>query len=133
MSENYYDLLGIPKDSNPDVIKAAYRREALKWHPDHNGGSAAAAEHFKRIGQAFAVLSNASSRAAYDATLNQGQPRSTEEYAKEGAYYWNEREWAPGNESWRTTFRRPQFGIGGIVLVIIIIINILGAIFPNGL
>lgn len=65
--ENLYDLLGVPKTATPEEIKKAYRKLALQWHPDkHEGDKAHAEEMFKKITEAYAVLSDADKRAHYD-------------------------------------------------------------------
>lgn len=61
-----YQLLGVARDADDESIKKAYRRLARKWHPDVNPGDKAAEENFKRISEAWAVLSNAEKRRAYD-------------------------------------------------------------------
>lgn len=63
--QDYYDILGVSKKAGLHEIKAAYRKQALKWHPDKNK-SAGAAEKFKEINQAFEVLSDPKKREAYD-------------------------------------------------------------------
>ncbi len=66
MAEDYYKILGIEKSASADDIKKAYRKLALKWHPDKNPGNKAAEEKFKKINEAYAVLSDASKRQEYD-------------------------------------------------------------------
>jgi curved DNA-binding protein len=66
MSEDYYKRLGVSKDSTPGDIKKAYRKLALKYHPDKNPGNKAAEERFKQINEAYAVLSNSEKRKQYD-------------------------------------------------------------------
>jgi len=63
-----YDLLEVPKDADEEAIKKAYKKLAVKWHPDkHQGASKAEAEErFKEISRAYSVLSNPEKRAAYD-------------------------------------------------------------------
>jgi molecular chaperone DnaJ len=63
---DYYDELGVPKDTDEKAIKAAYHRLAMKWHPDRNK-SPEAEERFKRIAKAYAILSDSRKRAKYDA------------------------------------------------------------------
>jgi len=58
MAEDYYKTLGIDKNAPGDVIKKAYRKLALKYHPDKNPGSKPAEEKFKQISEAYAVLSS---------------------------------------------------------------------------
>ena len=63
---DYYEVLGVGKDASADDIKKAYRRMAMKYHPDRNPGDKVAEEKFKEIGEAYAVLSDDQKRAAYD-------------------------------------------------------------------
>ena len=65
----HYQLLGLAADADGAAIKAAYRREALRWHPDRNGNSEVSVRRFRAIAQAYAVLSDRQQRAAYDAEL----------------------------------------------------------------
>lgn len=63
---DYYEILGVERDAGQDVIKKAYRKAALKYHPDRNPGDAAAEENFKRAAEAYAVLGDPDKRARYD-------------------------------------------------------------------
>ncbi len=64
--KDYYATLGIGKDAQEDDIKKAYRRLALKYHPDRNPGDKSSEEKFKEIAEAYAVLIDRSKRAEYD-------------------------------------------------------------------
>lgn len=63
---DYYEMLGIQKGASADEIKKAYRKQAIKFHPDKNPDNPKAEEQFKEIGEAFEILSNDQKRAAYD-------------------------------------------------------------------
>jgi len=63
---DYYEVLGVGKDAGDGDIKAAYRKLALKHHPDRNPEDPAAEEKFKECSEAYSVLSDAQKRAAYD-------------------------------------------------------------------
>lgn len=64
--QDYYELLGIQKNSSEQDIKAAYRKAALKYHPDKNPGNKEAEEKFKDINEAYEVLSDKQKRQMYD-------------------------------------------------------------------
>lgn len=64
--KDYYQVLGVNKKASADEIKAAYRKLAMKYHPDRNPGSKAAEEKFKEINEANEVLSDPQKRARYD-------------------------------------------------------------------
>ena len=69
MAENkrdYYEVLGVEKGASADEIKKAYRKSAMKYHPDRNPGDKTAEEKFKELGEAYEVLSDADKRARYD-------------------------------------------------------------------
>ncbi|MGI0042859.1 MAG: DnaJ domain-containing protein, partial [Nitrososphaeraceae archaeon] len=62
---DYYEVLGVPKNSEKGDIKSAYRKLALQYHPDRNK-SPGAEERFKEISEAYAVLSDDDKRKRYD-------------------------------------------------------------------
>ena len=63
---DYYEILGVDRGADGDVVKKAYRKLALKYHPDRNSGSDEAADKFKEATEAYEVLRDPEKRAAYD-------------------------------------------------------------------
>lgn len=77
---DYYKLLGVEKSASPEEIKKAYRKLALKHHPDRNKGNKEAEEQFKKISEAYAVLSDKEKRQQYDTVGSAGfQQRYSQE------------------------------------------------------
>jgi molecular chaperone DnaJ len=63
---DYYEILGVDRNADVDEIKKAYRKQALKFHPDRNPNDKTAEEKFKELGEAYEVLNDPQSRANYD-------------------------------------------------------------------
>src|SRR5258706_1973853 len=63
---DYYEVLGVNRDASEEGLKKAYRRLAMKWHPDRNPDNPRAEEHFKEVKEAYEVLCDAQKRSAYD-------------------------------------------------------------------
>ena len=63
---DFYGTLGVERNASDDDIKKAYRKLAMQWHPDRNGGSKEAEEKFKDVTEAYDVLRDPQKRAAYD-------------------------------------------------------------------
>jgi hypothetical protein len=77
----YYDILGIPRNADPLAIRKAYLRASLRCHPDKNPGREEQAKaEFIKVGQAYAVLSDAGQRAAYDCELDRSSTRRSSSY-----------------------------------------------------
>lgn len=74
---SYYEVLGLVSSCSADEIKKAYRRLAVRWHPDKNGGSAEATEMFKTISEAYDTLSDPVRRRQYDDELRMGAGSSS--------------------------------------------------------
>ncbi|MFH1079053.1 MAG: DnaJ C-terminal domain-containing protein [Pseudomonadota bacterium] len=66
MAEDYYKILGVEKNASEENIKKAYRKLAMKFHPDRNPGNKQAEEKFKKLSEAYAVLSDQEKRKQYD-------------------------------------------------------------------
>lgn len=64
--QDFYDVLGVSKEVDSNSLKSAYRRLAMKYHPDRNPGDSEAEKKFKEISEAYEVLSNPEKKAAYD-------------------------------------------------------------------
>lgn len=73
---DYYDILGITKNATQEEIKSAYRKLALKYHPDRNPNNKEAEEKFKEAAQAYEVLSNEQKRRQYDQFGSEGPNNS---------------------------------------------------------
>ena len=83
MSDDYYKTLGVEKTASSDEIKKAYRKLALKFHPDKNPDNKEAEEKFKRISEAYAVLCDAEKRKQYDSV---GSDQFSRNYSQEDIF-----------------------------------------------
>jgi curved DNA-binding protein len=96
---DYYKVLGVDKNASPEAIKKAYRKLAMKYHPDHTKGDKAAEDKFKQISEAYAVLSDKEKRQQYDTF---GSTDFHQRYSQEDIF---------SNFDFSDIFR--EFGFGG--------------------
>ena len=66
MEEDYYEILGVARDADAETIKKAFRKLALQFHPDRNQGDKESEEKFKKINEAYQILSDDQKRRMYD-------------------------------------------------------------------
>ena len=69
---DYYDTLGVSRDASSAQIKKAYKKLAMKYHPDRNAGDKKSEEKFKELSEAYEVLSDSSKRQTYDQFGHEG-------------------------------------------------------------
>ena len=63
---DFYDVLGVSKSASPEELKSAYRKLAVKYHPDKNPGDKASEDKFKEAGEAYGILSDKEKKQNYD-------------------------------------------------------------------
>ena len=112
--KDYYKILGVDEKASAEDIKKAYRKLAMKYHPDRNPNNKAAEEHFKEINEANEVLSDSQKRAKYDQVSNS--------YTS-----WQQAGGSPGSFRWEDVFGGRGGGGGARVEV-----NDLGDMFGDG-
>jgi curved DNA-binding protein len=87
--KDYYKVLGVERNASKDEIKRAYRKLALKTHPDRNPGNAKAEEQFKEINEAYQVLSDQEKRSRYD-QLGESYSQWQQGGAPAGGFNWED-------------------------------------------
>jgi curved DNA-binding protein len=102
--KDYYKILGVERKASKEQIKSAYRKLALKTHPDRNPGDSRAEERFKEINEAYQVLSDPEKRSRYD-QLGESYTQWQQGGAPAGGFNW---------EDWFTTRRSGNARVGGL-------------------
>lgn len=84
---DYYEILGVERDADDQAIKSAYRKLAMKYHPDKNPGDQEAEATFKEINEAYEILSDTSKRQKYDQFGHAGvDPNASAGYGDFGGF-----------------------------------------------
>src|ERR1035437_6907974 len=81
---DYYEVLGVSREATKEEIKKAYRKQAIKFHPDKNPGDKKSEENFKEAAEAYEVLSNAEKKARYDRYGHAGMGGASSDFGGHG-------------------------------------------------
>jgi len=100
---DYYEVLGIPRSASKGEIKAAYRKLAKKYHPDHNPNDSEAAKQFKLCTEAYEVLGDPQKRSLYDVgfEINDGEWKWQDQKRRQKEAHWQPEEWLRQEEEER--------------------------------
>ena len=111
--KDYYKTLGVERSASEAEIKSAYRKLALKYHPDRNAGNKNSEEKFKEINEAYEVLRDTQKRARYD-QLGDSYSNWQQGGGAPGNFNWNDWKSAPGGGvSFNVDDLNDLFGGGG--------------------
>ena len=116
---NYYEILGISQSATAGEIRAAYKRLAMRYHPDHNPGSLEAEEMFKVVNEAYHTLSNSLKKGRYDTRINHAY-FDFQEYQREV----NRRKYYQWQHAQQKTYRidKDYIKIQGLAFLVFIVI-----------
>jgi molecular chaperone DnaJ len=109
-TKDYYQILGVGRDASADEIKKAYRKLALKYHPDRNSGDKDAEENFKEISEAYEVLGDPAKRQTYDRFGYEGVKSSF----RGGSFSWEDFSHATDFQDIFGDLFSSLFGFGGM-------------------
>lgn len=118
--QDYYEILGVNTQASQEEIRAAYKRMALRYHPDRNPGDKEAEETFKRINEAYQTLSNPLKKSRYDARflwITEELNNAYWEEIRQRRYY----QWRQRQERSRYRFDRHYFKIQGLAFLVFLI------------
>lgn len=112
--KDYYKILGVERSASGEEIKKAFRKQALKYHPDRNPGNKQAEEKFKELNEAYEVLSDEQKRARYD-QLGESYFRYQQTGGAPGGFNWNDWVYTTRGQGARTTIDMDDMfgGLGG--------------------
>jgi curved DNA-binding protein len=113
--KDYYKILGVERKASDDEIKRAYRKLALKHHPDRNPGDSLAEDKFKEINEAYQVLSDPAKRARYD-QLGESYSRFQQRGGTTGGFNWDDwfvQQQAPAGGGYRVEYGNLDEILGG--------------------
>ena len=119
MNTDLYHVLGVPRTASADEIKKAYRKLALKYHPDQNPGNKVAEDKFKEINAAYSVLGDEQKRAQYDrygsadayaSSSSRGQSASTGTYTNDPFWDWFTQQTTASSNDTKYTYRWSSSG-----------------------
>lgn len=119
MNTDLYHVLGVPRTASADEIKKAYRKLALKYHPDQNPGNKVAEDKFKEINAAYSVLGDEQKRAQYDrygsadayaSSSSRGQSAGTGTYTNDPFWDWFTQQTTASSNDTKYTYRWSSSG-----------------------
>lgn len=119
MNTDLYHVLGVPRTASADEIKKAYRKLALKYHPDQNPGNKVAEDKFKEINAAYSVLGDEQKRAQYDrygsadayaSSSSSGQSAGTGTYTNDPFWDWFTQQTTASSNDTKYTYRWSSSG-----------------------
>lgn len=120
--EDYYNILGLDPSADMVQIRAAYKRMAMQYHPDHNPGDVQAEETFKKINEAYHTLSDALKKSRYDSRFHPGDisinPEVFDAYEEKRRKYWRMQQ----AKQWTYKIDKEYFKIQGLAFLVFIII-----------